>query len=453
MTDFDYIVIGGGSGGMASARRAARYGAKVALVEGRRLGGTCVNVGCVPKKVFFNAAGIAEAVRDAADYGFRVEPGRFDWAGFKQRRDAYLVRLNEIYAQNLQRDGVETFLGRGRLERINAQQSFTIEVDGKRIHAPHVLLATGGYPRIPEIPGAQLGITSDGFFELKEQPKRVAVVGAGYIGVELAGVFRGLGSAVSLVSRYDDVLPHFDELLSQELKQHLVEDGVELLVHAQPERLTRAENGKLKLTLGDGREVAQLDRVIWAIGRVPATRGLGLETWGVEVDEGGHVLVDKYQNTNVTGVYAVGDVTLQRALTPVAIAAGRRLADRLFGGQPGAHLDVADIPSVVFSHPPIGTVGLTEGEARYQYGQGLKVYQTRFTNMYHAVTDRKPKTAMKLLAAGPEERVVGIHVIGRGADEMIQGFAVALRMGATKADFDRTIAIHPTAAEELVTLR
>jgi glutathione reductase (NADPH) len=329
-----------------------------------------------------------------------------------------------------------------------------VEVGGRTLQAPHVLLATGGYPRVPELPGAQLGITSNGFFEYTEAPKRVAVVGAGYIGVELAGILRLLGSRVALFSRYDNVLPHFDAMIREQTLEHLLEMGIEMHAHAEPKRLSRLEDGLLRLTTADGRDVDGFDSVIWAVGRVPQTSGIGLSELGVQLDERGAIVTDKYQNTNLKGLYAVGDVTAHIPLTPVAIAAGRRLAERLFGSDSDSHLDYEGVPSVVFSHPPVASVGLSEEAAIAQHGQEqVKVYTTRFTNMYHAVTERKPKSAMKLVTLGPDERVIGVHVVGLGADEMIQGFAVALRSGATKRDFDRTVAVHPTAAEELVTMR
>ncbi len=449
MDEFDFVVLGAGSGGMAAARRAAAHGARVALIEARRVGGTCVNAGCVPKKIMFNAANVAEMLGDASGFGFRAERGKVDWAGLKERRDQYVERLNGIYAKNLERDRVAYVAGRGRIVKPGC-----VEVNGRQLLAPHVLIATGGYPIVPTIPGAQLGITSNGFFELEEQPRNVAVVGAGYIGVELSGILRLLGSKVTLFSRYDDVITHFDPMLRAHLMEALAEVGIDVLRKAEPQRVSRTENGTLRVCSHDGREVDGFDALLWAVGRAPASEGLGLETLGVNTNERGFVVVDGYQNTNVKGVYAVGDVTGNHALTPVAIAAGRRLADRLFGGQPGSRLEYDQVPTVVFSHPPVATVGLTEQEAIDAHGPDqIKVYSTRFTNIYYAVTDRKPKTSMKLVVAGKDEKVVGIHVIGLGADELIQGFAVAMRCGATKRDFDRTIAIHPTAAEELVTLR
>lgn len=449
MESLDMVVMGAGSGGIAAARRAASHGARVAVIEARKVGGTCVNVGCVPKKVMFNAATVGEVLHDASDYGFRAERGKFDWAGFKKRRDAYVARLNDIYDHNLKTDGIEKVVGRARLIDVGK-----VEVNGRTLSAPHVLIATGGYPKVPEIPGAQLGMTSNGFFELKELPKHVAVVGTGYIGVEFAGILRLLGSRVCVFSRYDDVLHHFDPLVREHLMERLVEIGVEIHPNSEPRRVSRNQAGQLRVTAIDGREVEGFDQLLWAIGRLPATEGIGLERLGVQLDDNGFVRVDAHQNTNVKGVYAVGDVTGRYPLTPVAIAAGRRLADRLFGSEPDACVDYDLIPTVVFSHPPIATVGLSEAQAKQTYGaSAVKTYTSTFTNMYYAVTERKPRSAMKLVTVGVDERVVGIHVLGLGADEMIQGFAVAMRCGATKADFDRTVAVHPTASEELVLMR
>lgn len=449
MTKFDFLVLGGGSGGLAAARRAASYGAKVALIESRQLGGTCVNVGCVPKKVMYNAATLAHAHVDASSYGFRADPPKLDWGTLKARRDAYVSRLNGIYADNLKREGIECFEGYGKFV-----SPTLLEVGGNQLQAPHVLVAVGGYPKTPDLPGAQLGITSNGFFALKEQPKSVVVVGAGYIGVELASTLRGLGSEVTLLSKYDGVLPHFDALVRTELLTHLDAAGITFRPRVEVSRLQRTEAGKLKVITSDGKEITGFDCLIWATGRAPATKGLGLERAKVETSPDGYIRVDAFQNTTTSGVYALGDVTPGWHLTPVAIAAGRKLADRLFGGQPEAALDTRVVPTVVFSHPPVSTVGLTTEQAIGTFGkENIREYTTRFTNMFYALGDTKPKTAMKLVCAGPEQRVVGIHVVGLGADEMIQGFAVAIRMGARKADLDATVAVHPTAAEELVTLR
>jgi glutathione reductase (NADPH) len=446
MRDLDFLVIGGGSGGLAAARRASRHGARTALVEGGALGGTCVNVGCVPKKLSWHAAGIAEYLDDAADWGFDLEVRGFDFARFVRARDAYVARLREIYARNLVSDGVERIDGWARL--VDAR---TIEVNGERLRAPHLLVATGGRPRVLDVPGAELGITSDGFFALKRLPQHVLIVGGGYVAVELGGVFLALGSKVTLAERGPEILRRFDPMLGASLAEEMSKAGATILREFEVGRVDRAD-GELVLTALDGRS-ARGDLLLWAVGRTPATEGFGLGELGVVLDEHGHVVVDPFQNTSVPGVYAIGDVTGLAELTPVAIAAGRKLADRLFGGEPDARLDYEDVPSVVFSHPPIGFVGLSEPEARARFGDAVKVYETRFTSLYHGVTRRKTATRMKLVVAGPEERIAGIHVIGLGADELIQGFAVALKMGAKKSDLDRTVAIHPTAAEELVTLK
>ncbi len=448
MSEFDLIVIGGGSGGLAAGQRAAEYGAKVAVVESHRLGGTCVNVGCVPKKVMWYAANLAEGLRDASGYGFGISVDGHDWKQLKEMRDAYVLRLNGIYEANLARRGLALIRGRARF--IDRR---TVATDTARLSAPHIVIATGGRPVVPSIPGAELGITSDGFFELSERPRRVAVVGSGYIAVELAGIFASLGSAADLILRTGTVLKQFDAMLGESMLRILREQGVTLHTQAIPDALTRDPRG-LQLAVRDGRRLGPYDCVLWAIGRASALADLGLEHAGIECNADGFIATDKYQLTSTAGIYAIGDVTGRAQLTPVAIAAGRRLSDRLFGGKADRHLDYRNIPTVVFGHPPIGTVGLTEKEAREDYGDdNVSVFTSSFLPMYHQLTSRKPRCDMKLVTVGPEKRVVGVHVIGPGADEMLQGFAVAVRMGATKSDFDDTVAIHPTSAEELVTMR
>ena len=444
--EYDLIAIGGGSGGVATARRAAEYGARVLLIEGARLGGTCVNVGCVPKKVMWYASNIAQTLEDAAGYGFQVSATSFDWNVLKARRDAYIERLNGIYASMLDKAGVDVVRGFGRFVGQNM-----VEVDGQRFTAPHIVIATGGRPVIPDLPGADLGIDSDGFFALTQQPRRVAIVGAGYIAVELAGVFNGLGSEVTMLVRGPHLLRNFDTLLRDELTAQMQEDGVTLRFGTRVRAVRRNVDGSLEVSSEDGATLT-VDALVWATGRHPNTDRLNLSAAGVHVEANGVVPTDAFQNTNVPGIHAIGDIIGRAELTPVAIAAGRRLAARLFRGQADSRLDYENIPTVMFSHPPIGTVGLTEEAARARFGD-IKVYTTRFTAMYHALTEHRPKTAMKLVCAGPDERIVGAHVIGDGADEMLQGFAVAVKMGATKADFDDTVAIHPTSAEEFVTMR
>jgi glutathione reductase (NADPH) len=448
--EFDFVVIGAGSGGLAAAQRAAEYGAKVVIVEPAPLGGTCVNLGCVPKKVMWNAADIADSLEDAAEYGFRLGSAEaHDWPLLKNKRDAYVSRLNGIYESNLAKRHIEVVRGRGSFV-----DGRTVQAGGRALTAPHILIAVGGRPMVPAIPGAELGITSDGFFDLEKRPNRVAVIGSGYISIELTSILASLGAKATLVLRGHKALKDFDSMLGESMLKIMRDEGIEIVTGAWPQALERTVTGALDLEVRDGRRLLPFDAVIWAIGRVPAIDGLGLELAGVDLDAYGFIVTDKYQLTSGAGIYAVGDVTGRAQLTPVAIAAGRRLSDRLFGGQPERYLDYNNIPTVVFGHPPIGTVGLTEEAARAQYGDaGVTIFRSGFVPMYHSMTTRKPRTDMKLVTVGPGKRVVGVHVIGPGADEMMQGFAVAMRMGATKKDFDDTVAIHPTSAEELVTMR
>jgi len=446
---FDLLTIGAGSGGVAVSNRASMHGARCALIERGRIGGTCVNVGCVPKKVMWNGAQIAHALEDAADYGFRLGPHEFRWQDLKRNRDQHVLDLNEIYLRHLTRNDVELIRGTARFV-----DTRTVEVGNERLSAEHIVIATGGHPILPDVPGAEHGITSDGFFELERRPDKVAVVGAGYIAAELSGIFRALGAEVTILLRRDQLLMNFDALLRDTLMEHMREAGIEFLTNTQIVGVERDARGELTVVSGSGTRLSGFDTLIWAIGRAPNTRDLNLAATGLDADELGYVWTDDYQQTAVSGIYAIGDVCGRIALTPVAIAAGRRLADRLFGGMPERHLIYDNIPTVVFSHPPLGTVGLTELQATQRFGaEAVKVYQARFTPMYHAFTTRKVATAIKLVVTGPKERIVGCHVIGPGADEMLQGFAVAVRMGATKRDFDDTVAIHPTVAEELVTLK
>ncbi|MCF6324702.1 MAG: glutathione-disulfide reductase [Gammaproteobacteria bacterium] len=444
---FDLIAIGGGSGGMAVARRAAKYGMKCVVIESSRLGGTCVNVGCVPKKVMWYAAQLNHALHDAPEYGFDATLTTVDWPQLKSGRDAYVKRLNNIYARNLANSEVTMIAGHA----VFASHS-SVMVNGETYHADHIVVACGGRPAVPDIPGAEHGITSDGFFELASLPRRVAIVGSGYIAVELAGVLNALGSEVSLMLRRQHLLARFDVMLREELMEQMQDDGIRITTGVSFSSVERADDQTITLRTDDG-VMDGYDTLIWAIGRESKVNGLNLDVAGLSINDAGFIPVDEFQNSAVKGIYAIGDVTGQAALTPVAIAAGRKLADRLFGGKPDARLDESNIPSVVFSHPPIGTVGMTEDDAREQFGDDVKVYQSRFVPMYYAMTARKPRSAMKLVTIGATEKIVGCHIIGDGADEMLQGFAVAIKMGATKADFDNTIAIHPTSAEELVTMR
>ncbi|PRP85746.1 hypothetical protein PROFUN_06340 [Planoprotostelium fungivorum] len=449
--DFDYLVIGGGSGGIASSRRAASYGAKVAIVERTVIGGTCVNLGCVPKKIMFNAAHHADSLQDLAEYGFQgvnTSGWTFDWKTIRHKRDAYIERLHGIYNSNLSKDKITTLHGVGKIV-----DHHKVEVNGEIHTAKHILVAVGGEPTVPtDVPGHQYGITSDDFFKLDVQPKKVVVVGAGYIAVELAGIFNSLGSETHLVIRQEKFLRTFDEMISDTLAEEMKQHGPNVIQKANVKEIKK--NGEKKtVVLDTGAVLEDVDQVLWAIGRNPKS-DFGAPSVNIDRHDNGYIKVDKYQNTNVPFFYALGDVCGRAQLTPVAIAAGRKLSDRLFGGKTDAHLDYDNIPSVVFSHPPTGTTGISEKEAKEKYGEdNVKIYKSTFTNMYHAMTTRKSKTAMKLVTVGKEEKVVGIHIVGLGADEMIQGFSVAVKMGATKSDLDSTVAIHPTASEELVTMR
>lgn len=448
MKHYDLIAIGGGSGGLSVAERAARYGARCAVAESGRLGGTCVNVGCVPKKIMWYGASLAHSLDDAPGYGFRLERRGFDWQALKDARDAYIRRINDWYISYLADSQVDLLRGCARFA-----DAHTLEVNSERYSADHIVIATGGRPSVPDLPGAELGITSDGFFELEECPQRVAVVGSGYIAVELAGMFQALGADVTLLLRGELLLRPFDAMLRENLMAQMVNDGVAILPNTRIKAVARLADGSLRVRCDGRSEDLHVDVLLWAVGREPLTRDLNLEAAGVALRQDGAILTDAFQNTNIPGIYAIGDITDRFPLTPVAIGAGRRLADRLFNNQPDRRLVYENIPTVVFSHPPIGTVGLTEAEARETHGHAVKIYQTRFTSMYHAFTEHKVDTAMKLVCVGTQEQVVGCHIIGPNADEMLQGFAVAIRMGATKRDFDDTVAIHPTSAEELVTMR
>ena len=447
---YDYISIGGGSGGIASINRAASYGKKCAIIEADQLGGTCVNLGCVPKKVMWYGAQVAEAIEKyAPDYGFDIEVKGFDFKKLVETRQKYIGNIHRSYDNNLAKNNVEVIKGFAKFVDTN-----TVEVNGEHITADHILIATGGRPVFPDIKGAEYGIDSDGFFALEELPERVAIVGAGYVAVEIAGVLRSLGSEVDLYVRQHSPLRSFDHSIVNVLLEEMDNEGIKLHTHSTLKEVVKNEDGSLTINVEDGRSNT-VDCLIWAVGRRPNTDNINLEVTGVETNSIGKIKVDKYQNTNVEGIYSVGDIIENSIdLTPVAIAAGRRLSERLFNNKPDEHLDYDLVPTVIFTHPPIGTIGMSEMQAIEQYGQdAIKCYTSTFTPMYSAVTQHRQKCTMKLVCLGEEEKVIGLHGIGFGVDEMIQGFAVAIKMGATKADFDNTVAIHPTGAEEFVTMR
>ena len=447
--EYDYIVIGGGSGGIASANRAAMHGAKVILFEGKEVGGTCVNVGCVPKKVMWYGAQVAETLhRYAGEYGFDVTINKFDFATLKANRQAYIDRIHGSYERGFDSNGVERVYEYARFVAPH-----TVEVAGERYTAPHILIATGGHALYPNIPGSEYGITSDGFFELDEVPKRTAVIGAGYIAVEVAGVLNALGSDTHLFVRKDRPLRTFDKDIVDVLVDEMAKSGPTLHTHANATEVVKNADDSLTISFDNG-ETITVDCLIWAIGRTANTSGFGLEKTGVKLTEKGTIYSDEFENTSVLGIYALGDVTGKLDLTPVAVKAGRQLSERLFNNKADAKLDYTDVATVVFSHPVIGSVGLTEEKAIAKYGaENIKVYKSSFTPMYTALGDNRQLSTMKLVTLGEDEKIIGLHGIGYGVDEMIQGFSVAIKMGATKADFDNTVAIHPTGSEEFVTMR
>ena len=447
--EYDYIVIGGGSGGIASANRAAMHGAKVILFEGKEVGGTCVNVGCVPKKVMWYGAQVAETLhRYAGEYGFDVTINKFDFATLKANRQAYIDRIHGSYERGFDSNGVERVYEYARFV-----DPHTVEVAGERYTAPHILIATGGHALYPNIPGSEYGITSDGFFELDEVPKRTAVIGAGYIAVEVAGVLNALGSDTHLFVRKDRPLRTFDKDIVDVLVDEMAKSGPTLHTHANATEVVKNADDSLTISFDNG-ETITVDCLIWAIGRAANTSGFGLEKTGVKLTEKGTNYSDEFENTSVPGIYALGDVTGKLDLTPVAVKAGRQLSERLFNNKADAKLDYTDVATVVFSHPVIGSVGLTEEKAIAKYGEeNIKVYKSSFTPMYTALGDNRQPSTMKLVTLGEDEKIIGLHGIGYGVDEMIQGFSVAIKMGATKADFDNTVAIHPTGSEEFVTMR
>lgn len=446
---YDYIAIGGGSGGIASVNRAAIYGKKCALIEMGDIGGTCVNVGCVPKKVMWYSAQIADAIKKyGPDYGFDTELKSFEWKKLINNRQDYIKRIRASYDSVLSKNNIDVIHGFAKF--IDKK---TIEVNGEKITADHILIATGTQASLPDIEGVEFGIDSNGFFELQDLPKRTAIIGSGYIAVELAGVLNSLGSNVQLFIRKNQPLRNLDSFLGQTLIEHMRSENIQVYTHTQIKKVSKLEDNSIVLYLEDGNKHI-VDCLIWAVGRKPNTQPLDLNLTNIQLNDEGFIQVDSFQNTTETGVYAIGDITGKVELTPVAVAAGRRLSERLFNNKPNEHLDYNNVPTVVFSHPPIGTVGLTEEKAIEQFGKdNVKVYSSSFTSMYTAVTEHKQLTKMKLICVGAEEKILGIHGIGYGMDEILQGFAVALKMGATKQDFDNTIAIHPTSSEEFVTMR
>jgi glutathione reductase (NADPH) len=446
--DFDLIVIGGGSGGLAGAFRAAEYGARVALLEPAALGGTCVNVGCVPKKAMWLAAEVAGKLRQASVLGFDAPSCALDWAAFIAHRERYIEGIHAGYRRRLEAAGIALMPTRGELLDANRVRT----ADGVVLSAKHILLATGGHAVRPAIPGAELAALSDDFFAWRAAPSRVAVVGAGYVAVELAGVLQALGSHVSLRVRGARLLESFDAEISAQLAEDYRQNGIDCRFGTATTAIERCDDG-LRLRDAAGQWSDAFDQVLLATGRRPSVQGLGLEAAGVALDAAGFVPVDPLNGTAVAGIHAVGDVTPSPALTPVAIAAARRLMDRIFGGRDRSPLVLDDVPTVVFSHPPIGRIGMTEAAARTAFGDDVHVLRAGFRPMLHALAESPQRSLFKIVCAGAERRVVGLHLLGDAADELLQGFAVAMRRGITLDDLHDTIAIHPTSAEEVVLMR
>jgi glutathione reductase (NADPH) len=444
---FDLIVLGAGSGGLTVAQRGAKLGARVALFDADALGGTCVNRGCVPKKAMWYAAQIADMHRLAADIGFETTPMQLDWARFRQLRDRYIAGIRQRYTTRLDTVGIRVVPETARL----VSNDTVVTERGLQASASHIVIATGAHPRRVDIPGFELGMLSDDIFTLEAAPRHIAIVGGGYVAVEFACLMHGLGCEVDLLVR-EHLLAGFDHELVETLTAQMQARGIRILRDTQIQK-ARGTPGAITLQTTDGNEPGIYDALLWAIGRAPSSGGIGLEHLGVACDEGGHVLVDAFQNTSVPGVYAVGDVTDRKALTPVAVAAGRALAERLFGGDADSRFDDSAIPSVVFAEPPLGMVGLTEQQARARHGDAVSVHSGRYTPLLLMVAGRSEQSVVKLVCVGEDRKVVGIHVLGPGSDELLQGFAVALQNGLYWRDLKAAIAIHPTAAEELLLLR
>ena len=444
--DFDLFVIGAGSGGVRASRFAAAYGAKVAVAESRYLGGTCVNVGCVPKKLLVYGAHYADEFEQASGFGWSLEDAQFDWAQLIANKNREIERLNGIYRNLLVNSGVTLLEGHARITAPHE-----VEVEGKRYSAKHILIATGGWPQVPEIPGRELAISSNEAFFLKNLPKRVLVVGGGYIAVEFAGIFQGLGADTTLLYRGDLFLRGFDGSVRSHLKEELEKRGLDLQFNADIARIDQQDDGSLKATLKDGRELLT-DCVFYATGRRPMLDNLGLENTEVQLDERGFVRVDEQFQTDESSILAIGDVIGRVQLTPVALAEGMAVARRLFKPEEYRAVDYRNIPTAVFSQPPIGTVGFTEEQA-LEAGHQLKIFESRFRPMKLTLTEVQEKTLMKLVVDAETDRVLGCHMVGPDAGEIIQGLGIALKAGATKQQFDETIGVHPTAAEEFVTMR
>ncbi len=442
--DYDMFVIGIGSGGVRAARFAANFGAKVAAAEDRYMGGTCVNVGCIPKKLFVYASHFPHDFEDAAAYGWTVGEASFDWTTLRDNKDKEIGRLNGIYENMLGNAGVEVFKARATVV-----DPHTVDVGGKQVTAKYILIATGGWPSVPDIPGKEHAITSNEFFHMEKWPERAIVVGGGYIAVELTGVFHGLGTNVIQLYRGPHFLRGFDDDVRHHLADEMRKQKVDLRFNANIARIEK-DGDELVADLEDGTQM-RTDVILYATGRSPNSANIGLEEAGVELGKGGAVLVDEGFKTSVPSIYAIGDVIDRVQLTPVALEEGMVVANELFNEKAGA-VDYTNIPTAVFSQPSIGTVGLTEAQARDKYGK-VDIYMSNFKALKHTLTGRDERTLMKMIVHPETDAVLGVHMVGPEAGEIVQGICIALKAGATKATFDATIGIHPTSAEEFVTMR
>ena len=443
--EYDLIVIGAGSGGLAAAQRAAEHKQRVAIIEMDQLGGTCVNRGCIPKKIYWYAAEFAYDLKHSENLGFEINSIQHNWQTLQQNSRQYIEKLNQMYRRNLSQKNIEIIAGQASFQ--NAKE---ISVGGESLTAKQIIVACGAIPVVPDLPGAELGITSDDFFELNNLPKKTIIVGSGYIAVELAGILNSLGSDVKLLARKKSILRKFDQSIQSAVIDYLVESGIEVNFNTNVLSVNE-HNNQLRIQT-DNKEHTSVDALLWAVGRKPLVSGLGLERTKVIKNKNNFIKVDQHQTTNEPNIHAIGDAVGNHELTPVAIAAGRILSDRLFSDKEG-WLEYKNIPTVIFAHPPVGTVGINEEEARATYGNKIKVYEATFVSLRHSLSGISSKALVKLVCLGQEETVIGCHVVGQGADELLQGFAVAVKIGARKKDLDNTVAIHPTLAEELVTLR
>ena len=444
--EYDLIVIGAGSGGLAAAQRAAEHKQRVAIIEMGQLGGTCVNRGCIPKKIYWYAAEFAYDLKHSNTLGFETNDFKHNWQTLQQASKQYIKKLNDMYRKNLSQKNIEIVTGNASF-----QSSKEISVGGVLLTAKQIIIACGATPVVPDIPGAEFGITSDDFFELTNRPKKTIIVGSGYIAVELAGILNALGSDVKLLARKNSILRKFDQSIQSAVIDYLIETGVEVILNTNVLAINK-DNSQL-LVETDKEDYSSVDALLWAVGRKPSISDLELERTKITRDKNNFIQVNQYQTTKDPGIHAIGDIVGNHELTPVAIAAGRVLSDRLFGGKENERLEYENIPTVIFAHPPVGTVGMNEKEARATHGNKVKIYEANFVSLRHSLIGISSKAMVKLVCLGKEEIVIGCHIVGQGADELLQGFAVAIKMGAKKKDLDNTVAIHPTLAEELVTLR